>query len=68
MKYVKPASEELYDMTVKLLNKMTEYRRSMSDDDYDAGYKDGARKALDDAVVMIIDRQKELREEGESDG
>lgn len=64
MKYVKSASEELLDLSVKLNDRMAEFRRSPNNDDYDAGFIDGAREVLNDAIHTIHRRIEELLGEG----
>ena len=64
----KSVAEELLALAKKLLDDSCSVKRSKDDDDYDAGYKDGGRKALNDAVWMIYVRVEELQKRSEKDG
>lgn len=60
--------EELLALAKKLLDESRSIKHSKDDDDYDAGYKEGGRKALNDAVGMIYERVEELQGSGDSNG
>ncbi|MEK5038820.1 hypothetical protein [Sporosarcina sp. FSL K6-3457] len=68
MNQEKSVSEELLELSQKLLDERANIERSNDDDDYDAGYKNGVSKGLDVALSMVHERLNGLLGRGELDG